>query len=192
MTTFKKSMVLALVLSASVVVGCEKAASQPANPGGANQDVGSLTGADGTADAIPTTDSGPDGQYQTLEPPFVCAPADVTHWEEWVIGNHYKLSDPKALPPKLDDKCKPIYDKSCSSVCDCKFMGYECGFVGANRHVPWHWVPYSGGDPASGCWQNLCALTPVPKSGENHLQCIDGQCYADGLYSADKMPPTGK
>lgn len=184
------ALALALACAAPVVaVGCEGAsAAQGADVPDGNADLGEL----GQGDSAPaeTTDAAP--RWTPPKPPFTCEPDNPKPWEEWVIAKHTVLQDQSAPPPEVDAQCKPIYDKGCKTVCDCKFMNFECGLVGANWQVPWQIVPYTGGNKGEGCWQNGCLGTVWPKVGVNHLQCVQGQCYATGTYAKDKVPAGSK
>lgn len=157
-----------------------------------DSDTGELSVNDAKADVLPQADGAAGSKYEVLEPAFVCAPEDATQWVDWVIANHSKLADPQAAPPEVDDKCQPIYDRSCRTICDCKFMYtfklIRCGFVGVNIGVPWATVPLTGGDKAEGCWQTSCDGSSTPEKLWLNLQCTAGQCYATGPAGLDKLP----
>lgn len=183
-----RSFAISVVL-VSAMLACE---SKPAQQAAPQPDGGAAIADIGQGDAVQGDATDATASWDIPKPSAACEPDNPKPWEEWVIANHPALRDLAAPPPEVDAQCKPIYDKSCTTVCDCKFMNYECGLVGANWQVPWQIVPYTGGNKAEGCWQNTCGVTQWPKVGINHLECIQGKCYATGTNALDKLPAGAK
>jgi len=82
--------------------------------------------------------------------------------------------------PPYDDNCLPLVDKSCTSVCDCKFVSIsQCFIVGANAEVAWvSWKGF-GLDSKTGLCGHAqeCGFA----ANVNHLSlvCLDGECMSE-------------
>lgn len=177
MSTLNSRTVAILGLVAMASLGCEQATGTSASHPDAASDLGGLSGADAVFVADSATQT---GTWQPPKPDFTCDPAAPTPWVDWTASHFFQLADPKAGTPPINPDCTDAVDKSCTTVCDCKFVFTHCGLQGANVAVPWsQWNP-STSNGKGGCMSAACSGTLVPEPGKNELACIKNKCYASG------------
>ena len=183
-------------LSCCLVVGCilEASSSHDAQPlADVPHDAQPL--ADVPHDAQPLADVPHDGELP-LELIDVSA-ADTTEacdsevWIATLYETQSRIHDnpPEAGPPPYDDECRPAPDKTCTTVCDCKFVrvAWGCFISAANKAVPWkHW-PTLGQNPKTGqCDQPVECYMVLPLE-ERTLVCLEGKCRAEGPATDDDI-----
>ena len=119
-----------------------------------------------------------DGHPQQCDPEAWLEYQYHSAWKRYAeVGN-----PPDAGPPPYDDTCRPVPDRTCQTVCDCKFasVGQSCFIIGVNVDVPWHHWPFLGRNPKTGlCDQPVECYLILPLE-DRTLACLDGFCVALG------------
>ena len=156
---------------------CDQTSGTPASTPDTSSDLGKLAPGDAVLLADAAT---PATTWQPPKPDFTCNPAAPTPWVDWTASHFFQLADPAAGTPPINPDCSDAIDKSCTTVCDCKFVFTQCGLQGANVAVPWsQWTPWTP-NGKGGCMSATCSMTLAPKPGQNELACIKNKCYASG------------
>ncbi len=143
------------------------------------QDADATSTADIVGDPGLETDSGgTDGGTSG----FQCNPAQSGDWIKWLYKQYpAAAADQSYGPPPYDAQCKAKFDRSCGSVCDCKFISVQCTIMAASVSTPWTRWPIVGPPNSMGvCSNRTCAGSPYPSSCQADLACVNGQCLATG------------
>jgi hypothetical protein len=169
--------------------GSAKSSGLPLNENdssaGELQDADSSSTADVTVDSNLTADAGEDSGTVG----FQCNPAQSDDWIKWLYKEYPKAAaDQSAGPPPYDDQCKAKFERACSSVCDCKFIGVQCTVMAASVSTKWTRWPIVGPPDANGTCSNLtCGVDANPSSCQAELACVSGQCTATGSCATAKQ-----
>ena len=146
-----------------------------------------------SSDSTTTNDTRPEVSLELEHEghPQQCDPESWLHYQYENAGKRYAEvgNPPEAGPPPYDKACRPAADRTCETVCDCKFafVSSWCLVIGINVDVPWNHWPFLGKNPSSGlCDLGIGCYFTLPLE-ERTLDCIDGSCVALGKGADEEM-----
>lgn len=167
----------AIALAATLVAGCEPQEGQQSSP----------PDADGEASDA----ASPDGSIADVaDAQFTCSPAEPEKW----IAQQYDVfssavAQPEPSPPPYDNNCKAKFERSCTTICDCKFVSVQCNVMAASVNSPWTKWPIVGPPGTDGKCTNLaCGGVRAPAGCQAQLACVNGKCVASGGCAYSEQP----
>lgn len=148
--------------------------------------VGCASGGNGSdADAGPATHVVPNPYPQPVATEC-SARAPNAHAKAQRSAFNHRLAG-EEFGPQLptDQQCRPLLDRSCSSVCDCSFAVVGCRALGVSIHQPWAGWGVPEKVPKNGaCVQKNSGCMPSGLSSDVSLACTNSICVASGSRSS--------